>query len=69
MKNNVTMTEHIERKLVEAETTNECISSCFSELVNPSSTMEMEEEPNDQVNKFARALNINVGDQKNTVTI
>jgi hypothetical protein len=67
-KNNVTMTEHIERKLVEAETINKRISSCFSELVNLSSTMEMEE-PNDQVNKFPRALNINVGDQKNTVTI
>lgn len=66
-KDNLTMKEHIERKLYEEERINKHVSSCFSGLVDPDPPMEVD--PIEPDNAFSRHLNINVGDQKNTVTI
>ena len=69
-KDNVTMTEHIERKLFEEESIKKHVSSCFRRLVgDPNQTMEVDPIVIEQDNTFSRVLNINVGDQKNTVTI
>ncbi|CAB4044458.1 Hypothetical predicted protein, partial [Paramuricea clavata] len=67
-KDNITMTQHIERKLSEVEIIKKHVSSCFHRLVgDPNQTMEVD--PIEQDNAFSQALNINVGDQKNTVTM
>ncbi|CAB4006399.1 ankyrin repeat domain-containing [Paramuricea clavata] len=69
-KDNVTMTKLIERKLSEEESIKKHVSSCFCRLVgDPNQTMEVDSIVIEQDNAFSRVLNINLGDQKNTVTI
>lgn len=71
-KENTQMVEAIDAKLSEDEHIYEQISVCFEEqapIVNPDNPMEVDAASAQGDKKFSRVLNINVGDQKNTVTI